>query len=152
LQSGKCLHCNQFLCIRHIVEHGKAVWHSAEHLYQEVNELAQQVMIISKSVHIMYDNVEAEWKAWRAKAFETIEETFAEGMRSIGSKRDSFTRREELLALQLNEKIRQPLQRMKEQQSANLTTVKTVQLEIGRFNYVISVFQRPPKPFLNLPM
>jgi hypothetical protein len=150
-QSAICLHCRQRLCIAHIVKHAKIVLHDTVDLHQQINELTEQVMNASKSVHEKYINAMTECNTWRTQALDLIEQTYNEMMEPILFQQESFNRLKEDLIKRLSIDALQPIKRMQTQQSGNVQVLDTIRLTMEHVREIIPLIRWPEKLLLQLP-
>ena len=148
--SGICLHCNQHLCTLHIINHGKILLHDADDLYQQMAELTEQLTNASKSVHQTYTSAAAECNAWRAKALDTVEQTYNEMMKPIFYQQECFNQVEQDLTKRLLIDAKRPLEKMQSQQSGNVQVLDAVRLTLEHVSRVIPLLQWPQKRLLPL--
>ncbi|CAF3820686.1 unnamed protein product [Rotaria sp. Silwood1] len=151
VQSGVCLHCNKRLCAVHIVMHGKALLPDVIDLIQKTNEFDQQMIAILETGFEACDHAETECNTWRTIALEKINQLFTEKMKKIENQRLYLNKRKDDLTKQLSLNVRQPLEKMQEQQIGNVQVLDSVRSVLQHIKHDSASLEKKQELSLNLP-
>jgi hypothetical protein len=130
VQSAICLHCQQYLCVTHIVDHGKLLLREGDQLCEQINELAEQLNVYLKQVHLARDEATEKLNVWRQNQNDKVEQKYAEKVQVIQFRKDHLTHLENQLTKRLTEEAIQPLEYMQTRQNASSENLKTIRQAI----------------------
>ncbi|UJR08581.1 hypothetical protein I4U23_012840 [Adineta vaga] len=131
-QSAICLHCNRRLCVLHITEHSQLNLDNHQQITKEAEEIVQHINNEYEKTREIYQNILTTVNDWRAKQLEKIGQIYEHHLQCIESRQETVNLIHQELTDLLDREVRQPLQTMQTQHSANSGGLEQVQETIKR--------------------
>ncbi|CAF1021719.1 unnamed protein product [Adineta steineri] len=96
IQSAICLHCLRRLCSIHILVHEKIVSKETNELYEQIDEVAEQLNISLQHIHTAYEESRQKLNIWRQDHIDKIKQKHTEQYQ-----KDNLTKLEDELTQRL---------------------------------------------------
>ncbi|CAF0840877.1 unnamed protein product [Adineta steineri] len=126
VQSAICLHCDRRLCALHVVNHGAILLEEANELSDQLNEVAEHLSVYLQQIQTKHNDAIQDIDIWRQRILNKIQNICVEKKQAIKVKQNSFIELENKLSQRLTKDVREPLERMQVQKSANYQVLQVM--------------------------
>jgi len=129
-QAAICLHCNQRLCVRHIIEHDQIVFDDVKHVLNLTENAFQEIKDQFEKSRIVCDNFLPSVDDWRKQNLEKIEQIYENELLLIKNEGEALEEYHRDLLEQIERDTRQPLERVLKQKNVNTETLNHIRQTI----------------------